>query len=470
MRERGAIYSRISDDREGLEHGVNQQEEDSHKRAKRDRVPIAAHHVYRENDRGASRHSKKKRPKYAAMLKAIEAGEITVIYAYSNGRLTRRPLELEDLIQLHEKTGVQFRTIVSGDDNLATADGRMVARIKAAVDAAEVDRISERVRRHSKARAEEGRGHGGQRPYGWQAEDRRKLDRAEHKVIKDAVKRVFQGDSLRSIAVDFNRRGIPTVTGASWSISGLQRMLTNPRLAGIRVHQGKPIGKGDWKPAITELDHRRLVRLLTDGDRRTAYDNRRKYRMTGLAICTDCQVPVVLRINSGKGRPNRQFYGCKVCGMIRKREWVDTYVDGVMEEFLRGYKPKPPIPADVKAAREAKRLRARIEDTKATFAESDVMSPAELEDMLRGLYRKLQAAEDKATPPTDGAVLEDVTGPDPKMPWLDIPVERQRRIIDMFFTVELHRGRPGIRTFDPETVEFVPKASLNVRPRSHSGA
>jgi hypothetical protein len=50
-----------------------------------------------------------------------------------------------------------------------------------------------------------------------------------------------------------------------------------------------------------------------------------------------------------------------------------------------------------------------------------------------------------------------VTGDEPKVPWVAIPVERQRRIIDMFFTVELHRGRPGIRVFDPETVQFIPK-------------
>jgi site-specific DNA recombinase len=457
MRERGAIYSRISDDREGLEHGVIQQEADCRKRAKRDGVPIPDHYVYRENDRGASSKSKKARPRYKAMLSAIEAGEITVVYAYSNSRLTRRLLELEDLIKLHERTGVQFRTVVSGDDNLSTADGRMVARIKAAVDAAEAERNSERVTRRSEARAREGRGHGGQRPYGWQAGDRRKLDPKEHKVIKEAVKRVFRGDSLRSIAADFNSRGVSTVTGVPWSISGLRNLLVNPRLAGIRVYQDKPIGKGDWKPAITELEHRRLVRVLTDSGRRTSSDNRRKYRMTGLAVCAECQVPVVLRINSERGRPSRQFYGCKQCGMIRKREWVDTYTDAVMEEFLRGYKPKPPVSADVKAAREAERLRARIEDTKATFAESDVMTPADLEKMLRSLYVKLQAAEDKAVPPATDAVLDGVTGDAPKVPWVDIPVERQRRIIDMFFTVELHRGRPGIRTFDPGTVRFVPK-------------
>lgn len=456
MRERGAIYSRISDDREGLEHGVTQQEQDCLKRAKRDGVPVAAAHIFRENDTGASSKSKKKREKYALLLKAIEAGEVTVVYAYSNSRLTRRPLELEDLIQLHERTGVQFRTIVSGDDDLSTADGRMVARIKAAVDAGEAERNSERVTRHSRARAEAGRAHGGQRPYGWQQDDRKKLDPAEHKVIKEAVKRVFQGDSLRSIAADFNQRKIPTVTGVPWSISGLKALLTNPRLAGLRAYKGKVIGAGDWKPAISELDHRRLLRILTGDDRRTASDNRRKYRMTGLAICAQCRTPVVLRINSEKGRPNRQFYGCKTCGMIRKRDWVDAYIDGVMEEFLKGYKPKP-VQADERAHREVARLKERIKDARARFAESDVMTPDELEDMLRPLVCKLQAAESKAVPLPDDVALAGVTGPAPKVPWTELPVERQRAIIDMFFTVELHRGKPGIRTFDPATVQISPK-------------
>jgi site-specific DNA recombinase len=39
-------------------------------------------------------------------------------------------LELEDLIKLHEETGVIFQTVVSGQDDLSTSDGRMVACIK----------------------------------------------------------------------------------------------------------------------------------------------------------------------------------------------------------------------------------------------------------------------------------------------------------------------------------------------------
>lgn len=457
MTERGAIYSRISDDREGLEHGVTQQEKDCLKRATREGVKIPEHRIYRENDRGASSKSKKPRPRYAEMLTAIRAGEITVVYSYSNSRLTRRRMELEELIQLHEATGVQFRTIVSGDDDLSTADGRMIAAIKAAVDAGEAERVSERVSRHTQARAEAGRNHGGQRPYGWQAEDRRKLDPAEAKIIREITKRALAGESLRSISKNLNARGVATVTGADWSISTVRNLLANPRLAGIRVHRGEPIAKGDWKPVITEMQHRQLVRLLSDPTRKSIATNVRKYLLTGLAVCADCRAPVVLRINSEKGRPPRRFYGCKVCGMIRKMDWVDTYVDAVMAEFLRGYEPVPVVASDPEVEAEVERLRERIADTSAAFAESDSMTPAELDAVLRVLRRRLKAAEDRLPSPLTSGLLTGLTGDDPARPWESLSLEQKRRTIDLFFTIELHRGRPGIRVFDPATVQFAPR-------------
>jgi DNA invertase Pin-like site-specific DNA recombinase len=70
--------------------------------------------VYIENHISASTRPKKKRPEYAAMVAAVESGTVDVIVSYSNGRLARRPLELEDLIKLHEKTGVQIHTVKSG--------------------------------------------------------------------------------------------------------------------------------------------------------------------------------------------------------------------------------------------------------------------------------------------------------------------------------------------------------------------
>jgi D-arabinose 1-dehydrogenase-like Zn-dependent alcohol dehydrogenase len=50
----------------------------------------------------------------------------------------------QELIRRYERTGVRLATVVSAEDDLSTADGRMVARIKASMDAAEAERISER--------------------------------------------------------------------------------------------------------------------------------------------------------------------------------------------------------------------------------------------------------------------------------------------------------------------------------------
>src|SRR5436190_22326395 len=127
--KRAAVYCRISKDAEKRGEGVERQRADCEALVKRLRARVVA--VYEDNDIGASTKSKKRRPGFDAMIAAVEAGEVDVIVAYSNSRLTRRPLEFETLIQLHERTGARIATVASGEDDLSTADGRMVTRIKA---------------------------------------------------------------------------------------------------------------------------------------------------------------------------------------------------------------------------------------------------------------------------------------------------------------------------------------------------
>ena len=121
--------------------GVERQEKDCRELA--DRLGLTVAGVYIENDVSASTNSTKARPKFAEMVARVRAGGIAAVLAYSNSRLTRRPLELEDVLELHKDTGVRVATVVSGEDNLATADGRMVARFKAVADAAEAERTAE---------------------------------------------------------------------------------------------------------------------------------------------------------------------------------------------------------------------------------------------------------------------------------------------------------------------------------------
>ncbi len=129
MSKRAAIYFRISRDTEQDGLGVARQEADC--RALADRRGLQVVTVYTDNDISASVYSKNARPEYKAMLAAAKADEIDVLVAYDNSRITRRNEEPEDLVRLVEQTGVEIFTVASGDDDLSTADGRMMARMKA---------------------------------------------------------------------------------------------------------------------------------------------------------------------------------------------------------------------------------------------------------------------------------------------------------------------------------------------------
>jgi site-specific DNA recombinase len=64
----------------------------------------------------------------------------------------------------------------------------------------------------------------------------------EAEPIKEAAARVLGGESIRSIAVDFNDRGIRAVGDGRWALSTLRRVPVSPRIAGLREHKGEVVG------------------------------------------------------------------------------------------------------------------------------------------------------------------------------------------------------------------------------------
>jgi len=290
-----AIYTRISQDTEGQALGVARQEEDC--RALATRLGLDVVQVYTDNDFGASNQSRKKvRPAYSAMLAAAEAGEFTTILAYSSSRLTRRLMELEGLIALHEATGVVIQTVASGDDDLSTADGQMVARIKAAVDAGEAHRTSERIARKHLELARSGRPVGGTRPYGWQA-DKATIEPDEAAALRRAASDVIDGVTPTTVVRRMNADGLRTPMDNDWDAKVLRAVLINPRIAGWRVHQGKvaldaagaPV-RGLWEPILDQgtFDAVRAALTRDDSRARTPRKGARHYLLTGLLRCGRC--------------------------------------------------------------------------------------------------------------------------------------------------------------------------------------
>jgi site-specific DNA recombinase len=278
-----AIYARISNDPSGARLGVRRQEADCLEEARRRGWSIAE--VYVDDDLSAF-NTKKPRPEYQRLLSDIQLGRRDGVMIWRLDRLHRQPRELEEFIVLCDKHEVALAT-VTGDVDLATSQGRLLARTWGAFAAHECEIKSERQRRANLERARQGVMPTNWRPYGFK-NDGITIKPEEAAVIKEAAGRVLRGESLRGICIDFNRRGIKSASRIAWQTAPLRRILRNPRVAGLSTYYGEIVGKGAWPRILTSRQSDQLRALLSDPERRTRESAHIVFLMTGLLRCGRC--------------------------------------------------------------------------------------------------------------------------------------------------------------------------------------
>lgn len=448
-----AIYVRISADPEGRQLGVQRQEEDC--RALAGRLGLTVVQVFSDNDVSASRRSRKPRPGYAAMMEAARAGQVSAILAYSSSRLTRRPRELEDLIELAERRGLAVHT-VTGSVDLSTSAGRTVAGILAAIDAGEADTISERARRERQQRREQGRWHGGFRPFGFDRDGITPRP-TEQALIVAGAQDVLAGRTLAGIARDWAKSCPPPTWRAPfvvrWSTSTVRDVLVNPRVAGMLPNGTRA---RDWEPLVDEATWRGVVAILDDPKRRRAQVNMRL--LTGIAFCGLCGATVHGGVNAQGGAT----YRCSALRHLdRKAVDIDTYVRDVLLGFLATNRiTAAPGPNTSALAGRAAGIRARLVELEESAGDPDGPSPKMLAAAERKLTAELEQVESElasaagtsalAGLPTD---LEEL-----RALWKGADVERRRAILraaPLRITL-LSPGR-GAHIFRPETVQIIRK-------------
>ena len=108
-------------------------------------------------------------------------------------RLHRRPIELEEFVQVCTAAGVNDVVTLHGDFNLGSGDGLLVARLLSAVAANESDSKRRRGRRKALEIAQSGRAHaGGTRPFGYHL-DKVTPDPREADVYRQLAERALAG-------------------------------------------------------------------------------------------------------------------------------------------------------------------------------------------------------------------------------------------------------------------------------------
>lgn len=288
--------------------GVERQEQDCRKVAEQKKHEVVA--VYIDNDVSASTNSKKPRPEYNAMLEAVKSGEVDVIIAYSNSRLTRRPAEWIDLINLANEGKLTIHTAKSGDHDLTTADGRAVALTVAAWDAAEAERTSERAQRAARQRAELGTVKKGRyRTFGYT--DEFQVIEEEAEVIRNAFQRVILGESVQSIADHWRGSGVDMGNGNRIHHSTVKNIVSRPLYAGLSVYKGEVVGRANVEPIVDEEVFNAAQAVLSDAGKPRG-KNARRYLLSGLVGCSEC----LMGMTGNPGRKSatqgvKHMYNCK---------------------------------------------------------------------------------------------------------------------------------------------------------------
>jgi len=490
------IYVRISQDRTGAGLGVDRQREDCEALAERNGWQVVE--TYVDND--ISAFSGKKRPRYRAMLEALDAGAATIVIAWHTDRLHRSPTELEEYISLSDKRGIATHTCQAGIIDLSTPSGRMTARILGAVARQESEHKGERVRRARLQRAQAGKWGGGIRPFGYgvpTGETRKEVDsetgeeyevpildydRArpdEAQLVLESCEDLIAGKSLRSWVMLLNRKGVTTTQGNPWTSVEWRDVLLRPRNAGISVYKGSEIGRGVWDVIVPEPTFRAVVAVLEDPARRTSPGNQPRWLGSLLYECgkPGCACPKVMKVSGSGNKDHRPAYRCQLGQVTRRADVLDAFVRDVVLERLS--RPDAvglllPVASGEKVAELQARavlLRQRLTDLSGLFGAGEI-DAAQLAEGSKVANAQLHAALGELAAAAAKDPLVDLVGaPDPWAVWAGMELEQRRNVLRSLVTVRVLPGRRGRMPDgsyqDMESIEFDWKRSS---PQSSSSS
>jgi site-specific DNA recombinase len=175
------------------------------------------------------------RPQLVKLLHQVEKGTISKVLVTKLDRMSRRLLDLLQLIDLLHQHSVSFISISESFDT-HTPSGRLTLQVLGAVAEFERERIRERVFENMLHSANQGKWLT-QSPYGYDLKEKELVINNEESEI---VKRVFdlyldKGWGYYSIAKQLNGDGIPSKQKKEWSVRSIKLMLTNPVYKGTLV-------------------------------------------------------------------------------------------------------------------------------------------------------------------------------------------------------------------------------------------
>jgi site-specific DNA recombinase len=456
MATTAAVYTRISQDSTGQQLGVTRQLEDCRQLADRLGWKVVA----RYDDNDISAYSGKRRPGFEAMLTAMKAGEFGAVVCWHPDRLYRSMKDLERLIDIADTKRVQLRTVQGGDIDLTTSAGRMIARILGSVARQESEHKGERHRRANQQKREAG---------AWRATGRRKfgytqtgqpLDH-EAQAFREAAAAVLGGRSLRSIANEWNARGLLTTGGKQWTNLVLRRALKRPVYAGLVEHDGRIVGRGKWPALIDEDTHHGLVALLSDAERnRGSTTFATKHLGSGVYVCGKCGGNLYATFPHG---PGKLYYSCRDGRnhLARQGAPLDEYIERLVLDWLRSTDIHTRLDdsdavkaSELHTKREA--LRARLNQL-ADMLDSDAIDMEQFQRLTRRTRERLADVDGQLADFARRSPVSDLlaAGEAVEKHWAALSPDMRGKVVSEIMTITVQPSpRRGPQPFDYDLIDI----------------
>lgn len=451
-----AIYTRLSQDREGNKGGKDRQEKDCRSLCKREGLTIGR--IYTDDD---SAYSGRPRPEFEQMLRELDGIDAVVFWKVD--RLVRRRRDFNRVLDACEQAKVRLVSVVDPIDT-STPILAGVAGLLASVGEQESHNIGLRVKRLHEANALAGKPHGGRRPFGYDPTGT-KIVATEAKAIREARDRILKGESMTAICNDWNARGVKPSTAPAWRVTTFKKMITGSAIAGLRKYRGEVICSGTWPAIISPADREAILQAL-DGPHARRRGRPATYLLTGLLVCgkKGCGG----KLHSGVKGDGVRIWTCRrlpgddaKCGNLLVRA---DHVDELVEDALLHRLDSPAL---ARALRRGRSRKGKADAAKVAALEgrvtqlgldhdAGIVTRAEWLTRRAPLLERIEAARAELTHENGTAALQQFEGVNVRRRWSKMTLEQRRKVAALLID-RVTVAPPAQRgnTFDPDRVDVV---------------
>lgn len=441
---RVALYRRLSPygkkaKRDQKVMSIAEQDKLMRRQAKQHDLEVVA--VFTDDGVSAFNDEPEHRPGFVEMCAFIEDGGCDYIAATAGDRFARSNAVMDWLLGKCVRHDVKMLKEGSISDPGSSPAAKAMAQIEGVMGEMESAIKSARVRRARAVSAEQGRPHGGIRPFGYN-DDRRTLHPVEGPAYRDLFVKVIDGMGLPTIASQWERDGILNSKGHRFDVSVLAKLVKAPRAIGLRVHQKEVVGPGDWEPITTGEVQERAKAALKGRRRyeRTCASPKRPPRLlSSFLVCRECGETLRARTHRGVVRYLCEKSKSRSCGKTTiNAEPVEREIElqflGLLTDpkTLRALRKRQESAPDLaEMYDEVERIRT---DRAAYAAEagSGELSRSEWQIIRKGLDTRLDKAQ--AALETAAAVASVTTlTPDVVLAgWADADIDDKRRFLGAY--------------------------------------